>query len=570
MNDNRSTAANQRTQNPQATSAHRIVLICALIWVVLLAACREKVVDDTISASGFIEAEEVILAAETSGRITEMPVDRGDPVGAGDIVVRLDDAVLQSQLLQAKAGLAAANAELERVLAGERREKIAAAQATLRQIEAQRDGAAQAVANAQDVIVHPLALDAEIATARARVSIAEQKVAMAMADLQETELKRQALGVWGGESGRIWDLQVQASRAALAQAQIEQEGAQKHLDLLWSISANPLILKAQLHAAETEYRITEAQVTEAQAALAELKAGPTAQEVAVAEAQVRRARAAVRLVEAQIAQLTLTAPTDGVVTSRIAEAGETVSAGAPLLSIADLGQVELVVYIPANRIGQVRLGQEMKVRVDSFPKRTFSGQVTNIAQEAEFTPRNVQTPEERARLVFAVKAQILNPEDALKAGMPADATIELATGANDTPTGRTITEAPTYTPYSTYTPAPAIVSGSTPTPEPTETVEPTATAEPSATRAAVTDAEALVTANVLNLRAGPGIHFAKLGHVHQSDQIKILGKNPEGTWIKVAAPDGTEAWVILTHVKMSTSLNDVPVAEVPPAPLSAP
>jgi multidrug resistance efflux pump len=94
------------------------------------------------------------------------------------------------------------------------------------------------------------------------------------------------------------------------------------------------------------------------------------------------------------------------------------------MSIANLDEVTLVVYIPENRIGQVQLGQEVEVQVDSFPDRVFVGHVASIAGEAEFTPRNVQTQEERVNLVFAVKVRIPNPNHALKPGMPADATMQ--------------------------------------------------------------------------------------------------------------------------------------------------
>jgi HlyD family secretion protein len=114
---------------------------------------------------------------------------------------------------------------------------------------------------------------------------------------------------------------------------------------------------------------------------------------------------------------------DGIVTSRSGQAGETATAGSPLLTIANLEEVTLVVYIPENRIGQVRLDQEVEVQVDSFPGRVFIGRVASIAGEAEFTPRNVQTQEERVNLVFAVKVRIPNADQALKSGMPADATL---------------------------------------------------------------------------------------------------------------------------------------------------
>jgi HlyD family secretion protein len=170
--------------------------------------------------------------------------------------------------------------------------------------------------------------------------------------------------------------------------------------------------------------LAEAQVAAAQAALDELVVSPTDEEVAIAQAQVQQAEAAVHLVDAQIAQFTLTAPMSGIVTSRSAQAGETATAGAPLLTVANLDEVTLVIYIPENRVGQIGVGQEAQVQVNSFPEQVFVGHVASIAGKAEFTPRNVQTQEERVNLVFAVKVSIPNPDHKLKPGMPADATIE--------------------------------------------------------------------------------------------------------------------------------------------------
>ena len=414
-----------QTSNPKPQIGHWSLVIghLFLLLVVLLTGCGADETDGDIVVSGFIEGEEVVVAAETSGRIAEMLVDRGDDVQSGDVLMHLDDAVLQSQRLEAEAGLAATRANLARVLAGARPEEVAAAQAALVQAEAGRDGASQAVINARDAISSPLSLDVEIDGAWTEVGLAEQSVEMAEAELAEVELKRSVYDEQGGDVERTWDLQVQAARSALAQAQAELAGAQRYFSALRAMRANPLTLEAQLHGVETEHQLAEAQVAAAQAALDELEAGPTAEEVAMAEAQVRQAEAAVRLVDAHIAQLTLNAPMDGIVTSRSGQTGETATAGSPLLTIANLDEVTLVVYIPENRIGQVRLDQEVEVQVDSFPGRVFIGHVASIAGEAEFTPRNVQTQEERVNLVFAVKVRIPNADQALKPGMPADATL---------------------------------------------------------------------------------------------------------------------------------------------------
>ncbi len=410
-------------QNLKSQISNLRFWIGGLILISLLAGCGNGQDDGAIVASGFIEGEGVIVASEVAGRIAEMRVERGDRVAAGDVLVQLDGAVLQSRRLEAEAGLAAARANLARVEAGARSEEIAAARAALAQTQAERDGAAQAVALAQEVISNPLSLDTEIDAARTQVRLAEQGVEMAEAELAEAKLWRGPYIGEGGNTERTLNLRVQAAEAALAQAQAELVGAQRYLSVLLATRDNPLELEAQLHAAETERELAEAEVLAAQAALDELEAGPTAEAVAIAEAQVRQAEAAVRLVDAQIAQLTLTAPMDGIVTSRSAQVGETAMAGAPLLTIANLDEVTLVIYVPENRVGQVQLGQEVAVQVDSFPSQVFVGQVSNIAGEAEFTPRNVQTQEERVNLVFAVKVSIPNLDQKLKPGMPADATV---------------------------------------------------------------------------------------------------------------------------------------------------
>ncbi len=408
-----------------ANSEWRMIKLVAggLALVLLLLGCASETVNGTITASGFIEGREVSVASQVSGRIVVMHVSRGDEVQAGDVLVRLDDAVFQSQRLEVESGVAAAEANLARVMAGARPAEISAAAAALAQAEARLEGANLAVVNARDVVSKPLELEMEIAAARTQVALAEQGVEMAEASLAETRLKWNVYKDRGGDEKRTWDLQVQASEAALQEAEAELNGARRYLSVLIEMRNNPLTLQSQLHGAEAQARLAEAQVDAAQASLDEAEAGASAEEIAVAEAQLRQAEAALRLIDAQIDQLTLEAPMDGVVTSQASKAGETASAGMPLLTIANLDKVDLVIYIPVTQIGRVKLGQMVEVQVDSFPDRVFMGEVVNIASEAEFTPRNVQTQEERVNLVFAVKVRLSNEDHALKPGMPADATV---------------------------------------------------------------------------------------------------------------------------------------------------
>jgi hypothetical protein len=143
-------------------------------------------------------------------------------------------------------------------------------------------------------------------------------------------------------------------------------------------------------------------------------------------------------------------------------------------------------------------------------------------------------------------------------------------GASTTVQGTTVIEVgePPAPPTPTPTPEPTKEPEPTPTPEPTKEAE-EATPTPPA-EVAEANAEATVTNNVLNLRGGPGTNYPRVGQVSRNDKLKILGKNPEGTWIKVVAPNGDEAWVILTYVTVNVSLNDVPLADVPAAPTAAP
>jgi multidrug resistance efflux pump len=378
----------------------------------LLPSCARGGGSGPLTATGFIEGTQVRIAPEVGGRIAEILVDEGDEVAAGQVLVRLDDALWRSQLREAEAAVAAAEANLARVRAGARPAEIAAARAALAQAWAQRDGAQQALEDARRALGNPQDLDLQIAEARTQVRLAEQEVERAKAELGAAE------NLYGPD-----DFRTRAARAALEAAQARREGAQRYLAVLTETRQRPLALQAQVHAAEARLRAAEAGVEAAQAALDRLKAGPTPEEVALAAAQLHQAQAALALVEAQGSQLTLISPITSTVSTRSAQVGETAAPGVPILTLIRLDPVTLVLYIPENRIGEVRVGQTVEVTVNSFPGRVFTGTVATVGTKAEFTPRNVQTREERVNLVFTVKVVIPNPDRALKPGMPADAVL---------------------------------------------------------------------------------------------------------------------------------------------------
>jgi HlyD family secretion protein len=373
-----------------------------------------------LAASGTIRAREVRIASEVGGRIVEVRAGVGAEVRAGDALVVLDATSLLSRLTEAEAAVAAAQADLAAAEAGPRPAEIAAARAALTLAEAQRDGALTAWQSAVDALENPQALEARIVEARTQVELAAQNVELAEAKLAREQLLRDQKPADSTER-RVADLQVQAAEEGLAAAQADEKAARTLLNWLQLIRSEPLSLVAQAHAAEGQYRVAEADVAVVQARLDDLLAGPTPEEIAVAGAAVRLAQAQADVLRAQRAKFTLTSPVDGVVLDQALRQGEVAAPATTILTVADLRRVTLIVYVPENQIGRVRLGQAVQAAVDSFPGRSFAGQVTRIGDEPEFTPRNVATKEERLNTFYAVEVSLPNSDGALKPGMPADA-----------------------------------------------------------------------------------------------------------------------------------------------------
>jgi HlyD family secretion protein len=376
--------------------------------------------DDVLTASGTIRATELRISADQGGRVLQMHTQVGERVQAGDVLVVLDATPWLIQLAPAEAAIAAAQADLAVVQAGARAEEIEAARAMLALAEAQRDGARVAWQNALAQIEDPQELDAQIIEARMQVNMAAQGVELAEAQLANEQFLRDQTEE-KSMARDVADYQVFAADRALAAAQADEKTARALLSQLSSIRDEPLGLMAQANGAEGQYRVAEAGVAVAQAQLDDLLDGPTPEEVAVAEAVVRQAQAEASVLRVHVDQCTLTSPIDGVVLNQSLRVGELAAPAAPILTLADLGEVTLEVYVPENRIGHVSMGQTVQVSVDSFPGQVFEGQVSRIGSEPEFTPRNVATAEERLNTFYAVEIQLDNADGLLKPGMPADA-----------------------------------------------------------------------------------------------------------------------------------------------------
>jgi HlyD family secretion protein len=364
-------------------------------FVAAIGGTAEVEEEAALVASGSIEGEEVAIVSEFGGRILGLYAEEGDELQADEVLVELDISLLLAQRAQAEAAVAAAEASLESVRAGTHPAEILAAQAMLQQALAERDAAESGWKDAQALLDAPQEIEAQIVQAQAGVELAAVQIEQAEAQVAAAKADRDQYRAQGSMEEkwlyRVYDYQVGAAQAAVEAAKASKEGADATLVALKALRDNPLALASQVRMAEGQYNLAVAGVAVAIAKLEELKAGPTAEEIAVAEAQGAQARAAVSGLQAQMAKMTLLSPISGVVTSRSAHRGEAAIAGATLLTVANLDEVNLTVYVPEDELGRVYLGQVVEVEVDSFPGRVFSGTVSHISQQAEFTPRNVQT-----------------------------------------------------------------------------------------------------------------------------------------------------------------------------------
>lgn len=438
---------------------------------------------NVVFASGTIEATEVDVSAKVSGRILKLLVDEGDTVQVGQVIALLDGKEIEAQVAQAQGAYEAAQARLAELLRGAREEEIRQAQANLAQAQAAAEGARRSLETVQEMFAKATELKAQMVAAQtaydaaetayrqARARLAqveagaryeqieqaratvEQAKAQALNALQDAE-RVQSLYAAGAISRQQLDAaiarrdgaraaltaaeaklaelvngarpeELEQARAAEAQARAQLEGARRNLLVVQELYTDRLPTRQQLELARTQYRTALEGVAAARARLDLLLAGAREETIQAARAQVEQARGALESAKAMTEHLTIKAPLSGRVILKVAEQGELVTPGMPVVRIANLDTVWLKVYVPEPNM-RVKLGDRAEVVVDAYPDKRFEGRVTEIADKPEFTPRNVQTKEERVKLVFGVKITLANPRGELKPGMPADATIFLS------------------------------------------------------------------------------------------------------------------------------------------------
>jgi multidrug resistance efflux pump len=367
------------------------ILIVAAALVALLRYSQTR--HEPLRVSGFVEADEIRVGSRVGGRVAEVHCTEGQLVKAGQVLLRLEEFDLDERRAQAEANLAAEQAELDRLQNGYLPEEKAQAKARVDRL----------AAVLKKMRAGPLA--AEIKAGEARVELARAQLERGQASYNRM------VALFRKETGTVSREDVDRATEELKVAEANHKVRQEEQDLLVSATPRPEDILA-----------AEAELEEARQAYQLIDKGTRAEYIAQAKASAAAAQAALNIVLAQADELEIKAPLDGVVEALELQKGDLVSAGAPVLSILDVSHLWVRAYVPENRLS-FRLNDEVRVVADNF-STAFRGRISFLASQAEFTPNNVQTPEERSKQVFRIKVTLVDGLDQLRPGMPADVLLE--------------------------------------------------------------------------------------------------------------------------------------------------
>ncbi len=457
-----------------------LLILATSAYFIITQAFGDK--NGALTASGFIEATQINIAPELAGKVGEVLVSEGQTVRQGQSLIRLDSGLLKAQREVAAVGLelakqAQGTAEYAYDMAQAQYDAAVIAARMQEGSERLTDWTSRAPGEFDQPLWY-FSQEEQIAAAQDEVLSASEGLVKAQSDLEvvladvsnadfveaEQRLGMARIGyliaravfdhaqVTGGKVSpsdvkmpphfatyrtmiEIAKLMsgtseiIDAAQVVLDEAKLELDEAQQAYDDLLDTQAADEVLQARaaISVAYERYQV-------AQDILTSLKTGEYSPQVsiaaagleqarsalAVAESAYRQAAASLDLLDTQIQKLTITAPVDGVILTRNVEMGEFVQPGSTSLVLGQLDHLTITVYVPEDRIGEIQIGQSATVSVDSFPGMTFTATVIQIADQAEFTPRNVQTVEGRSSTVFAIQLSVDNAEGKLKIGMPAD------------------------------------------------------------------------------------------------------------------------------------------------------
>jgi HlyD family secretion protein len=364
--------------------------IVAFVWV----DGRSRNGNSTIRVSGNIEVTDAELSFKIPGRVEARPVDEGQTVTKGQTVALLDSKDLSQEVSRSRAEVEAARAALAKLVAGSRPQEIAEAQAAANQVKARLEEL-EAGSRPQEIAAAEAAYQSAHADAKRLADDFDRYSGLYKKQLVSTQ-------------------QYEAARTASQMADARERQAKEQLDLLKEGPRKEEIAQARDAYAQADQRYTL------------VKIGPRREDIEQARARLDQARQSLALAETRLGYATLVSPMSGVVLSKSTEPGEYVSAGTPIVTVADLKNVWLRAYVNETDLGRVKLGERVRATTDTYPGKAYEGRISFISSQAEFTPKSVQTEKVRVKLVYRIKIDIKNPNMELKPGMPADA--EILTG----------------------------------------------------------------------------------------------------------------------------------------------
>lgn len=386
----------------------RIILLLILVLAVAAGILRSglfrKENQNLIRLSGNIEITQIDIAFKLPGRLIALNVKEGSRVTKGMVLAQIDQASLQRQKTREEAGVSAAQAQLAQMITA---------------IQYQRE-----------------VIEGDLQLRRAELGQAEARLRELLAgarpqEIQEAQARLEDGKAWHEQARRDWErAQTLYKDEDISTAQYDQFRVRFDSTAMLLRQAQQRLALVEEGTRREVIEQARAQVERARAAiqLAEtnrLELRRREQELAVRKAEIERARASVSVIDAQLDDTTIASPADGVVLVKSAELGEVLAAGATVVTIGDLAHPWLRAYISEKDLGRVKLGTKVKLTTDSFPGKVYWGRISFISSEAEFTPKQIQTADERIKLVYRIKVDVENPGQELKANMPVDAEIVL-------------------------------------------------------------------------------------------------------------------------------------------------
>lgn len=364
-----------------------------LIAAGVLAACLIAVLAwsqqrrEPLKVSGYIEADEIRIGSRVGGRVARVRISEGQAVRVGDPLIELEPFQLRELLSQACGELARAQADLDRVTNGFRPEEIAQAKAKHDQLDAL----------VRKLVKGPR--DEDVVSAEKLLQLAEAEAKLAKLKYQRAE------SLFAKQAATSDDLDKADTELRVARAKVDAQQEEFN--------------KLKKGTREEELDEARAQLDEANQVWLLRQRGSRDEDKAQARAAVESAMAAVNVIERQLEELVIKAPVDGTVEAVELQPGDLVAANSPAISLMDTTHFWVRAYVPENRLS-VKVGDAVSVTTDSFPNERFAGRVSFISRQAEFTPGNVQTPEDRSKQVFRIRVALEAGLDRLRPGMSAD------------------------------------------------------------------------------------------------------------------------------------------------------